>query len=801
VIARVVGDMVLNKNFGQGDISGARLGKFLTLAGVLLRSHTRTVLGKLVATSAADLLPTLEASGFLSMVDDDKSQLSLQVNGVLLSDERAEKLKTQLLARLDILGQNFEYNSGYQDEEGRPFIWELPGELQRHLRSKTLYFVQSRTPTQHYGWLVGGVNQPLDRDSLKFFEALASISAISLENATRLEDMQENAAETALLNQIAGEMASSLNPEELFQTFLGRLHDIFSFEWAGLFLLSGVNNYDLIYNWNSSPGRVRRRLTNEKSLSGSLLEEAIKDRVILVDPPEIGGEESAVFPSEISARLVIPLLNRGHTYGALALGSLEAGHFLPHNLPLLLLEKLSIVFTPAFINSRRYEEKQYLAEIDERVGTFNHNYFERELPLQVEKARRLNYKLGLLIVDMDNLKFINDTYNYQIGSASLKHIAEIIQHCVRRTDLVARYGGDEFTVLLPGCSEEGLEIVSENIRRTINETGLTLSNGEKLKLAVSVGAALLPNDAVEPDELFERANAALQVAKQGRNQVRIGTDAHPIRLDEEVLRRGEPERILSGIPETTTSGNSGRSSSLDSSLSLEDFERFINWLGTDKHGVSAQLMSELYQQLRESNQSINDLNERVGQMERGFRRSLLLSSAAIEQRELYMSGAAEKTSQLAIELAERANCTLEDVWAIKSAALLANLGRLTVKEAVWTKRKPLSQRDWVAIRKVPVAGARLSEALGGILTHNAQAAIRFQRERFDGTGYPAGLAGDEIPFLARILGICTAVAAMGQRRPHRPALTPEQIKVEIEQGAGRQFDPQLARLMLDILDK
>ncbi len=801
MVARVIGDMGLNKEFGQGDVSGVRLGKFLTLAGVLLRSHTRIVLGKLVATSAADLLPTLEASGFLSMVDDGTSQLSLQVNGLLLSDERAEKLKNHFLARLEVLGKNFDFNSGYQGDEGRPFIWELPAELQKDLRSKTLYFAQARTPTQHYGWLVGGVSQSLDRDSLKYFEALASTSAISLENATRLEDMQENATETALLNQIAGEMASSLNPEELFQTFLGRLNDIFNFEWAGLFLLTGVNNYDLIYNWNSSPGRVRRRLTNEKPLSGSLLEEAIKDRVILVNPPEIGSEESDVFPPEIAARLVIPLLNRGHTYGALALGSLEANRFLSNNLPFLLLEKLSMVFTPAFINSRRYEEKQYLAEIDERVGTFNHNYFERELPLQVEKARRLNYKLGLLIVDMDNLKFINDTYNYQIGSASLKRIAEITQHCVRRTDLVARYGGDEFTVLLPGCSEEGLEIVSENIRRTINETGLTLSNGEKLKISVSVGAALLPNDAVEPNELFERANSALQVAKQGRNQVRIGTDAHPLMLDEEVLRRGEPERILSNVPETPAGGNTGPTSSLDSTLSLEDFERFINWLGTDKHGVSAQLMSELYQQLRESNQSNNELNERLSQMERGLRRSLLLSSVAIEQREAYLRGAAEKTSLLATELAERANCTLEDIWAIKSAALLANLGRLTVKEAIWNKRKPLSQWDWGAIRKVPVGGARLSEALGGILKPNAQAAIRFQRERYDGTGYPAGLAGDEIPFLARILGICTAVVAMGQPRPHREALTPEQINIEIEQGAGRQFDPQLARLMLEILEK
>jgi diguanylate cyclase (GGDEF)-like protein len=123
------------------------------------------------------------------------------------------------------------------------------------------------------------------------------------------------------------------------------------------------------------------------------------------------------------------------------------------------------------------------------------------------------------------LKTINSQYNYLIGSTALKHIAEIITRNVRRTDIVSRYGGDEFAVLLPGTSYKGLELVSEKIRKAIYDTPIILANNDKLYVTVSLGAAYFPQDAANHRELFEVANIALLESKKVRNEARIGRAA------------------------------------------------------------------------------------------------------------------------------------------------------------------------------------------------------------------------------------------------------------------------------------
>ncbi len=778
--------MDLLKNLEQPLPPDQFLGKFLTLSGVLLRYHPRKVIGSLIATSASSLLPNLTTSGFLACITPTSGQLYLQVQGNLLSAENLANLSLPLQIHL----LNLEKTDNLS-----PYVWELPEELATQLKARYLYCCYAVTPTQHYGWLLGGSNTKLSPPELKYFEALASVSSISLESSIRFEDMQYSSAETALLNQIAGEMAASLNAEELFQSYLNRLSEVLLMEQVNMYLSDGNNLVHLAYIWTAQSGRVRRRYSREISIEGNLLEYLFQHKAVIANP-EI--QDETLFPSEMQSRLIIPLLNRGEVYGLLTVAALEENQYQENKVPLLFIEKLTNIFTPALVNSRRYEEKQYLADIDERVGTYNHNYFERELPMQVEKARRLNYRLGLLIVDMDNLKEINTKYNYLIGSAALKRVAELITHCVRRTDIVARYGGDEFGVLLPGCSQQGLEIVSETIRRAINDSPLLLNAGATLPITVSVGAALFREDADNHTELFEKANNALLIAKQHRNEVRIGPEARLAQVNEEDIRRGEPERFpVPGLDQRTS--NNLALGTPETVLSDDDFERFINWLGADKPRVSAQLMNEFHVQLRELRFSLDKSNERLNQLETGLRRGLLLCSLVVEQHEPYLKGITEKTLQLSKELARRVNCTPEEISALEDAIYLSNLGRLGISDALWLRSTNLSEAELEQIRKVPIESARLSEILGTLVNPKSVLTVRHCRERYDGAGYPAGLAGNEIPLLSRILGLASALVAMQQWRPHRPARTYQQLEDEVRIGAGRQFDPELAHLALKIL--
>ena len=161
-----------------------------------------------------------------------------------------------------------------------------------------------------------------------------------------------------------------------------------------------------------------------------------------------------------------------------------------------------------------------MARTDGLTGLGNRREFDRELAEHLGRSQRLGGKTSLLILDIDRFKDFNDSFGHQGGDRALRAIAVVITEAIREIDRSFRYGGEEFTVILPGTDAEGALRSAERLRSMIAQRVFGLPNGKKGSVTVSIGVAVYPDSGSNPDTLVAAADAALYRAKdEGRNRV------------------------------------------------------------------------------------------------------------------------------------------------------------------------------------------------------------------------------------------------------------------------------------------
>jgi diguanylate cyclase (GGDEF)-like protein len=165
------------------------------------------------------------------------------------------------------------------------------------------------------------------------------------------------------------------------------------------------------------------------------------------------------------------------------------------------------------------EELILLSVTDELTGLKNRRAFKSELSSEVKKAIRYKRHFSIMMLDADNLKQVNDQYGHKVGDKLIVTLAQTIQESLRGTDVLARYGGDEFVVMLPETDEARTFEVAERIRSAVENTSFS-SDGDRVSSTISIGIACYPEDSLDSEELIHRADQALYDSKdKGRNSI------------------------------------------------------------------------------------------------------------------------------------------------------------------------------------------------------------------------------------------------------------------------------------------
>lgn len=400
------------------------------------------------------------------------------------------------------------------------------------------------------------------------------------------------------------------------------------------------------------------------------------------------------------------------------------------------------------------ERIQNQPQVDNLTGLISHSSFHQMLKKELRRAHFEGFPLSLLIVDINDLKAYNERYSHQMGDRAIARLASVIKHQVRGIDTVARYGSDEIAILLPESDASDASIIADRIIASVREPHKTIK-----PYTISVGIACYPHDSQEQEALIQLTENALQFGKHHSEQ----TKRSWVTRATDLQSASDQDRI-----EVFTAQIAKKYGETGSDL----FETLMKRIENNAHVDTDSLMLETVASL----------------------------AGAMDAKDKYTRGHSQAVANYAVALAHSVGLPPAEVEQIRLAAFFHDIGKIGIPESILNKAGPLTEAEWKVMEQHPVIGARqILQPVSAL--RDIVPLVEYHHERWDGSGYPMGLKGENIPVGARIVSIVDAFHALTSNRSYRQALSLEEAMAILQDGAGSIWDPTLTDKFLLILQK
>ena len=581
------------------------------------------------------------------------------------------------------------------------------------------------------------------KSQFELVQVLAQDAAGAVENARLFKREQRRSSHLALLNELGRKASAVLNPEELLPSICAQIRTAFGYDLVRIEMMDGGRK-ELIVEAEAGygPELIGRRIRMGEGLSGVAAEsgEPVLANSVVKEPRYVA------LNAGVRSALSLPLKYREELTGVLSLESLQAYAFSQQDV--LTLRTLADQLTIALHNAHAYQVALEQAITDGLTGLKTHRFFMEALDREWKRSTRSGHVFSVIMMDLDGFKQVNDRHGHLEGDKVLTEVANLLNDRVRQSNVVARYGGDEFAIMLPETRTEQAESLAERLRANIESDQYLSAHG----VTASFGISTFPVHGPTQEEILRVADSGMYLAKHEKgNRVRVAS------VSVASAQAGWERQLLEAYL--------GVAMKRMFSTGPEAFEHYLKRFQDDTLKVNGEGPSLLD--------------------------AVTALARAVDAKDHYTQGHSQSVSRFASQIARQLSLSDSLIEEVRLGGILHDIGKIGIPEAVLNKPAILTPAEYDLMKSHALLGAKILEPLKVKAIERIRGMVRHHHEMLDGSGYPDNLSGDAIPLGARIITVADSFDTMVAKRAYKPGRTMEEAMEELRRCRGTQFDPDV----------
>ncbi len=596
-----------------------------------------------------------------------------------------------------------------------------------------------------------------DEGHVELLRVLSSEAGIAIENARLFAEQQKKSRHLMLLNNISSHAITTLNPEEMLSKIAAEIENGLTYDHIGIAIID-YSAKELVIQAEAGQRRDAqgRRILLGEGLVGQV---ARSGQMAIVR--EVGASTPRpVLAGSVSA-IALPVSYAEQLLGVLYVESSEPCDFGEQEI--LLLRTLADLFAGALHNALTFQKAQEQAITDGLTGVKTHRFLMEALSSEWKRSTRANRPFALVLMDLDRFKFVNDFYGHLEGDVVLQRVGHILEQNCRSSDVVARYGGDEFVILMPETTIEQARQLASKLRGWVAADPLLRDKN----ITASFGIAGFPVHGSTPQELIQVADSSMYLSKhQGGNSVSSAEHYDPI----------ETKKWKKDV-----------------------LEAYLGVTLKRLFSTGPEAFEEIYRRLEQFTRSLTEQGTPASAdtLPAAVVETVTSLALAIDAKDHYTQGHSQKVSAYSVMIAQALGMEQAAVEEIRLAGLLHDIGKVGIPQTILNKSGPLDASEWETMKTHTELGAKILEPLDAM--KRIRLMVRHHHEFYDGSGYPDRLEGESIPYGARVIAIADAYDTITSERTYKKARPPEDAFAELLRCAANQFDPEIVRLFIETM--